>query len=154
MIDVVLFGPPLSGKTTVLMEFARKHGAPLISRRPSEHVTAPIHLIVDTPDARLITIPGAVWDESDWDPLLRDADSIVAFFDLQRAREAEVNAARERIDGRTRLAVLTKSDLASLSFDPGEAIERYRLHGWQVFLSTLAAPAVNALEAACVSSPS
>lgn len=149
-VNVVLFGPPLSGKTTLLMEFARRHDAPLISRRPGDHVTAPIHLTVNTPHAQLITIPGAVWDASDWDPLLRGANSIVAFFDLQHGREAEVTAARERIDGRTRLAVLTKSDLKS-THASDEAIELYRLDGWQIFLSTLAAPAIDALEAACVS---
>lgn len=150
MINVVLFGPPLSGKTTLLMEYARRHGAPLISGRPGDHVTAPIHLTVDTPEARLITIPGAVWDESDWDPLLSGADRIVAFFDLQRGREAEVTAARERIDGRTRIAVLTKSDLDA-TYSRDQAIQRYRLDGWRVFLSTLAAPAIEALETACAS---
>lgn len=150
MMNVVLFGPPLSGKTTLLMEYARRHDAQLISRRPSDHVTAPIHLIVDTPDARLITIPGAVWDQSDWDPLLRDADSVVVFFDLQHGREAEVTAARERIDDRARIAVLTKSDLRS-TYVRDEAIERYRLDGWQIFVSSLDAPAVDALEAACAS---
>lgn len=149
MINVVLFGPPLSGKTTLLTELARARGAEVVSREGGSHATAPIHLAVNVPGAQVSTIPGAVWDDGDWDALLNDSHAIVAVFDLQRGREAEVTAARERIDGRTRVAVLTKSDLGN-TFTREEAIGRYRLDGWQVFVSSLAAPAIEALEAAGV----
>lgn len=150
MNKVVLFGPPLSGKTTLLRAFASAHEVAMVTRSGGDHPTAPVLLVVHANcggvETELVTIPGIPWETSDWEPLLREVNALVAVFDLQRSREGEMKAARAQLEpfltGRTHVAVLTKADLGSHCFDSVEAIEKYRLDGWRVFVSTAAAPAI------------
>ncbi|MDP9193801.1 MAG: GTPase domain-containing protein [Acidobacteriota bacterium] len=159
MMTIVIFGPPLSGKTTLLRAFAEQKGSVVAHREGGDHDTAPViyfvRLAIGDSDIELATIPGSPWNTSDWNPLLSAANGLVATFDLQRAREIEMKSARDQIDpylqGRPYAAILTKVDLCpgeptAKCMGIDEAIDRYRLHDWRIFASGKSEPATEALQ--------
>lgn len=158
MINIVLFGDPLSGKTTLLRSFARQRGATVESRSEGEHPTAPVILFVrlsiEGMEVELATIPGVPWDPGDWEPLLQRAQGLIVTFDLTQRRVSGMKGTRELIDsfssGRPHVAVLTKAELYGRGRNPfrniEEAIDEYDLHQWNLFVSSKDQPSVQAFD--------
>jgi signal recognition particle receptor subunit beta len=148
MKRVAIFGPPLSGKSTLLRGLAQKHGATISTRAASESTTAPVihftQVKIDW-DVELLTIPGTPWHMADWSPLLQEAQAILVVLDLERNRMEASAAAREYVTAyltaRAHAAILTKADLCKGESTPKclgivEAIEKFQLNDWKTFVSS------------------
>jgi hypothetical protein len=81
MRTITLFGPPLSGKTTILEVMARASSAKVKSEKCGDESTGfvmcSVDIAFDSLPIRLITIPGEPWSMNDWDELLRASDAIM-----------------------------------------------------------------------------
>lgn len=105
MRRVLLYGPPLAGKTTILKQFAASKGLSLTRFNPLQRASpqtvaeglpvpgegAEIEdyglFVADRDgDAIVVTIGGSFWNRNSWPALLPSASAIALVLDPQRAR--------------------------------------------------------------------
>ena len=88
---VVLFGPPLCGKTTLLTAYARWRGLSPERVELACGAAGLRHWVLRarsmTAGTELITIPGAVWSPDAWWSLVGDASAVALVLDSQAVRE-------------------------------------------------------------------
>ncbi|MDH5493667.1 MAG: hypothetical protein OEY14_17065, partial [Myxococcales bacterium] len=125
---VVLYGPPLAGKTTIVETFSRKKGLELRSIQvPSNHPTidVPDHagIVTETMLAatrcEVSTIPGGVFGDTPWISLIGNAQAVVVVLDCQ-ADIADLDRVLQKLDSfpgthALRCVVLSRADLAPTS---------------------------------------
>jgi hypothetical protein len=159
MRRILLCGPPLAGKTTMLQAFAGARTLTLWQFDPlggggKTEGVVDRGLYVKDPeeDATIATIWGAFWYEESWPTLVARADGIVLVLDPQIAREKadrEFVAAVSATAPRLGCTVWTKGDLVargSETVDAGAVLATTLVESWPVFTtrfddaSTLLAP--------------
>lgn len=119
---IVIYGPPLSGKATIVRRFAQSVSKKAVERRvalgspPHEYWTA--RTTSQTGDVEIYTIPGATWGFSPWWELIDGAAGLVLIWDLQKTQaRANVHFA-EALIGRSHPPIVciigTKADLLEI----------------------------------------
>lgn len=124
MKQVLLYGPPLAGKATILRELADRLLAslePYVVPFDDEHHVQDRGLCVtrESPAATIVTISGAVWNTGAWRAMIRAADVLLLVLDSQKSRwsanrECILAVCQTAHPARVAL-VFTKTDLASPS---------------------------------------
>lgn len=152
---MVVYGPPLAGKTTALQALAARKALPLqrFEPLPRSQVQAGTPsdqglVINDTAGGYSVaSICGVVFNLQSWSPLLSKADGLVLFLDPQIARlEAnrecvqKVNALGRPILG---AIVWTKQDIVESGAETvsTKLVESGAVGGWPVFRSRHDEPA-------------
>jgi signal recognition particle receptor subunit beta len=117
MFRIVVYGPPLAGKTTMMKAFADHHGLPMrqiFGDASYGANTAWRGLCIQLDDGELATICGAMWTPMMWNDLLTEATDVLFAVDGQAVRELAVRECLERLASH-RVAsgclVRTKNDL-------------------------------------------
>lgn len=124
---IVLYGPPLAGKQSLLSAYARAHSLKLDRFQVSCGTSGFPHWVtrlnIPGAETEFLTIPGSVWEMDAWWSFLEHAAGVGLVLDSQEARE---NADREHIAAllnqvvpAVRCAIFTKEDLVALG-----AVER------------------------------
>lgn len=135
---IVLFGPPLAGKRTLLERVFGGVRSESRLRHPSGHLA----LRVEPGDGRapVFTFPGSVWDASAWDEPLREATAIGLVLDAQPSRQEANRACVQQLLASALAPTLpgcviwTKCDLASPPFpSPELPLEEPTFAGWPTF---------------------
>jgi len=90
-MKVVLYGPPLAGKSTRLAAFAQ-YRAEQVQRMKVPHGPGDSELwhrglMVSVSEAEFLTVPGAVWGDNPWRYLFAGADAVMVFLDAQKGQE-------------------------------------------------------------------
>lgn len=136
MRRILLYGPPLAGKCTILQAFADEHDLPLRQFNPLAGVSKEVverglrvrgegvdvidrglSVIDQARDVGIATIWGAYWNLNSWPSLLARADLVVLAMDPQSSRDAanrECALAADAISARIRQGCVawTKDDLS------------------------------------------
>lgn len=87
--SVLLYGPPLAGKSTILECFAQRESldAESFEIKPAGQAFAERgYRVVDDRSVVAATAPGAVWTMGTWDELLRKTKRILLVLDPQKSR--------------------------------------------------------------------
>jgi GTPase SAR1 family protein len=138
MSSVVLYGPPLAGKSTILESLAQREllKAESFEIRPHGQAFPERGYRVSDQGAVLaMTIPGAVWTMATWDQLLNEGVQILLVMDPQTSRQT-VN--REYADylGERRARVagihITKIDIVGAERAEQTAVEIARTYALEV----------------------
>lgn len=136
MRRILLYGPPLAGKCTILQAFADERGLPLRQFNPLAGVSQEVidrglrvpgeggdvidrglNVVDQARDVGIATIWGAFWNLNSWPTLLARADLVVLVLDPQSSRDAANRECAVAADARATAirrgcVVWTKQDLA------------------------------------------
>lgn len=152
MRTVLLFGPPLSGKHTLLKGCADAHQVQEERARipcGADGIPHWVHRVtLNRLGTELVTVPGAPWRMDVWWPLLAAATGVALVLDGQEARE---RADREHIDAlmnmtmpATRCVIFTKEDLiakGAVGRVSSSLLDDHRISGWHTFRTRSDQPA-------------
>ena len=138
MSNVVLYGPPLAGKSTILESLARRESLKADSfeiRTPGQDFPERGYRVSDQGVVLATTIPGAVWTMGTWDQLLNESAQILFVMDPQTSRltvnheYAEyLGARRTRVSG----IHITKTDIVGPELAEQTALEIARTYALDV----------------------
>ncbi len=118
---VVVTGPPLAGKWTLVRDAVRFCGGstttfqyPLEDQPEMTETGVRAELLLESRPVRLMTFSGSIWDNEVWQPELRGAAAIVLVVDPQESRiEANQEAISwvTRVPRRSGCVIVSKCDL-------------------------------------------
>jgi signal recognition particle receptor subunit beta len=161
MKRLVLYGPPLAGKTTILKAIAAAHSASIETfyahSRDDDRLICRgtrTELTHSSSTIELATLGGPKQDHEIWRALLDGAAAVVLVLDGQREREeANRTWVANLASGQTLVpgcVVITKLDLRNATFAPAQLVSGTRFATWPTARSsagdaTSAALAVEAL---------
>lgn len=117
MKNILLYGPPLAGKSTILQHFAEETSLATESfeiKPAGQSFSELAYRAVDGSTVVAQTISGAVWTMATWDELLRDEGQILLVLDPQQSRHSINQEYVEYLGARrARIAAIqvTKTDL-------------------------------------------
>jgi hypothetical protein len=150
MYRVILYGPPLAGKRTLIQSIALRHNAPLHAFEFRTEEWRDYHDAgVDTTVTlgahayELLTFSGTIWYEAAWPSIVSRADALVLVLDAQASREdADRRSVKElaHISNAPEFGcvVVTKQDLVAEgvpSVSTLHLVDNSRFVGWPIFYS-------------------
>jgi hypothetical protein len=90
---VVLYGPPMAGKRTLMDQIGRlSSAAPLVVREPAiecgenPDIGSSLAFTAGTRRVKALTFSGGVWNEEGWSPLIYAAAAVILVLDAQETR--------------------------------------------------------------------
>ena len=118
---IVLYGPPLAGKTTLLRAYARSHGLAVEEKiQPwSGLISFRVARVRDVRNGlELVTLPGKTWTKDMWWPFLDKMAGLAIVLDSQESHEGADRAYLDALFARTLTVdacctVWTKRDLVA-----------------------------------------
>ena len=153
---IVLFGPPLAGKGTIVQAVGLSRAERVRSLEVSSNTDFGVvkhhALLVSCTDRTetqlyVATLPGGVWGTDPWCELLRRACAIVLVLDSQRTRATENAESIEVLDGLEQVpnvgcVVMSKGDLVRASTSTSYArLSSSPFSAWPVFHTRHDSPA-------------
>lgn len=147
---VVLYGPPLAGKRTLMDRIGGlSAGAPSVTREPAiecqqnSDIGSRLTFTIGARRVSALTFSGGVWNEDLWLPLIYRASAVILVLDGQRTRQDADMEFVEKLEGLPRLSrlgcvALTKQDLGKSDVEmlsARELLAGKAFAAWPVFLT-------------------